>query len=57
VLLSNKRASIYFGKDRPMIKKTRAAFAVPFIMLSALFKIVALMILPAEYREEGKEAI
>jgi hypothetical protein len=55
--MSNKRASIYFGKDRPMIKKIRAALAVPFIMLSALFKIVALIILPAEYREEGKEVI
>ena len=40
-----------------MIKKTRILLSVPFILLSALFKLIALRILPAEHRKEGKEAI
>jgi len=40
-----------------MLKKTRVLIAAPFILLSAFFKIISLIILPAEYREEGKEAI
>jgi|TARA_R110002020_G_scaffold438503_1_gene648942 hypothetical protein len=40
-----------------MFNKIRILLAVPFILLSALFKIISLAILPAEHREEGKEAI
>ena len=40
-----------------MLKKIRVLLAAPFILLSALFKIISLIILPAEYRKEGKEAI
>ena len=40
-----------------MIKKTRILLSVPFILLSALFKLIALRILPAEHREEGQKVI
>ena len=40
-----------------MLKKIRVLIAAPFILLSAFFKIISLIILPAEYRKEGKEAI
>ena len=39
------------------MKKLRVILAVPFILLSALFKIISLAILPKEHREEGKEVI
>ena len=39
------------------MKKLRVILAVPFILLSALFKIISLRILPAEHREEGKKVI
>ena len=40
-----------------MIKKVRILLSVPFMLLSALFKMIALRILPAEHREKGKEVI
>ena len=40
-----------------MINKARVILSVPFILLSAIFKIVALCILPKEHREEGKKFI
>jgi len=39
------------------MNKVRVILAVPFILLSALFKIISLAILPKEHREEGKEVI
>jgi hypothetical protein len=39
------------------MKKFRVLIAVPFILLAAAFKIISLVILPAEYRKEGKEVL
>ena len=46
-------------KEHPsiMLKRIRVIIAAPFILLSAFFKIISLIILPAEYRKEGREAI
>jgi len=40
-----------------MIKKVRILLSVPFMLLSALFKMIALRLLPPEHREKGKEVI
>lgn len=40
-----------------MLNKTRAILALPFILLSAMFKIIAISILPKEHREEGKKVL
>ncbi len=40
-----------------MIKKARILLSVPFILIAAIFKIMALVILPKEYREEAKEVL
>jgi hypothetical protein len=39
------------------MKRLRCILAVPFILLSALFKITALAMLPEEHREEGEKSI
>jgi hypothetical protein len=40
-----------------MMNKTRIILAVPFILLAATFKIISLIILPKEYRLEGKKIL
>tara|TARA_B100000287_G_scaffold282953_1_gene266626 strand:- start:853 stop:981 length:129 start_codon:yes stop_codon:yes gene_type:complete len=37
--------------------KARVILATPFILFSALFKLIALAILPKEHREDGKKFI
>jgi hypothetical protein len=39
------------------MSKVRVILATPFILFSALFKILALAILPKEHREDGKKFI
>jgi len=39
------------------MNKVRIILATPFILLSALFKIMSLAMLPEEYREEGEKHI
>ena len=40
-----------------MIKKARILLSVPFMLLAALFKLIAIGILPAEHREEAQKVL